>query len=156
MARDWRWRVEELCWLGWIMLNPSVHSDSRYQVVFHESHKRLFFGEWQLKKPFGCGCLPVLSCVITCSYIDENKDGEKVIPKWRRRWYSCRAPEWLFLFALTVLGEMAGDEVKPPTSVLMALCSCCRRCLRCVALNACCFVVLDTAPLFPAWFLVQA
>lgn len=58
--------------------------------------------------------------------------------------------ECLFLFALTVFGEMAGDKVKPPISVLMALCSCCRGCLCCVALHACCCVVLDTAPLFPA------
>lgn len=64
--------------------------------------------------------------------------------------------EWLFLFALVVLREMAGDEVKPPVSSLMAPCSCCRRCLYCIAHNACCYVVQDTAPLFPAWYFVKA
>lgn len=155
MTRGWGSCVEELCWLGWIV--KSFHYlDSRYQVVFHEFHERPVFGEWQVKNPTGCGCLPLLSHVITC-----------VCTWWE--WWKKQSPseedngtvvellnEWLLLFALTVLGEVAGEEGEPPSSVLMALCSCCRRCLCCIALSACCCVGLGTAPLTPAWPLVQA
>lgn len=41
------------------MLNRSDDLDSRYQLDFHESHRRAVFGERQIKNHFGCGRLPV-------------------------------------------------------------------------------------------------
>lgn len=119
---DWGWWVEQLCWLGWNTVNHFKDSDSHQQVIFHKSHKRPLFGECQAKNSFGCVCLSALLRAITCFYTWWDR------VRWKKLFQNeeCDSTavkllnEWLFLFALTVLGEMAGDEVKPPISVLMA------------------------------------
>lgn len=121
---------------------------------FSMSFTKDLLGEWQVKNPAACGCLTLLPRVITCLYL--VRVVKKVAPKWRGQWLSTVVEllnKWLFLFAL---GEVAGEVGKPPSSVLMALCSCCRRCLCCITLNACCYMGPGTAPLPLAWPLVQA
>lgn len=135
------------------MLNPSVDWDSHYQMVFHEFHSTRVLGKWQVKNPAGCGCLPLLPRVLYLVRVVTK------VPRWRAQRLSTVVQflnEGLLLFALTVLGEVAGEVGRPPSSVLMALCLWCWRCLCCIALNACCYTGLGTAPLPLAWPLGQA
>lgn len=65
MDGDGLWVVDGKIILTGVKHVKSFHWFRRPQVLFHESHERPVFDEWQVKNPFGCGCLPVLSCVIS-------------------------------------------------------------------------------------------
>lgn len=106
----WWHGIRGYVWKNYIdwgeMLNPSVDWDSHYQMVFHEFHSTRVLGEWQVKNPAGCGCLPLLPRVLYLVRVVTE------VPRWRAQRLSTVVQflnEGLLLFALTVLGEVAGE-----------------------------------------------